>query len=254
MFGWAITMTNSIPGITERIAHRLHKWEDLATCSSTLTQTVHYWEELLGYNRHMASADQHAPARSDALRSRARLIDAVEQLLNSGRTDFSLPELASEAGVGVATAYRHYASPSDALQAYAARAVGELVDSFAGVDVDGDPLLRFRHYCARWVAQGQLWGSAVRHIRSPKGFIERLNQDDPSIVALHTILVGVLDDLMARGAMPTMDRTFAVLLWITIFDERVIYDLTEHHHWNSARITNHLTAAAAGALQIRIVE
>lgn len=188
--------------------------------------------------------------RSDAIRSRASLTDAVERLLEGGRVDFSIPELASEAGVGVATAYRHFPSPSDALHAYYSRAAGQLTSALEKIDVD-DPSARFDAFCEQWVAQAQVWGPAVRHIRSHQGFIERLVAGDPAIVALHTALADVVQALMARGAIATADVTATVLLWITIFDERVVYDLGRHHGWSTAQIVEHLTSAVRGALRFR---
>lgn len=198
----------------------------------------------------MDGASERTPTRSDAVRSRVALTDAVERLLRDGRVDFSIPELASEAGLGVATAYRHFPAPSDALHAYYQRAAGELVASFADIDDDVDPLERFQTHCDQWVVQAQNWGPAVRHIRSHQGFIERLNAGDPSIVGLYTALDAVLQALVEAGRMPASDRRVAVLLWITIFDERVVYDLEHHHGWSAQQIIDHLSQAARGALHI----
>lgn len=215
-----------------------------------LTQTVNKWEVVLRYTVAMTGADEGVRRRSDAVRSRTLLTDAVERLLRCGRVDFSLPELASEAGVGVATAYRHYATPAEALYAHSARAVGQLLDAFGEVDADLDPLTRFRRSCAMWVIQAQTWGEACRHIRSPEGMIERLHAGDPVITQLYEVLGRVLDDLFATGHMPKPDPEAAVLLWTTIFDERVIYDLGEHRGWSAETITDYLTHATEGALRI----
>lgn len=178
------------------------------------------------------------------------LVDAAGRLLRRGRVDFSVPELASEAGVGVATAYRHFGTPSEALRAYSERAVAQLVDALSGIDPDLAPVERFRWHCTQWVAQARQWGPAVRHIRSHEGYIERLAKDDPPIGKLHTILDTALRDLLRSGRMAAGDPVFAVLIWVTIFDERVIYDLAEHHHWSTDRIAEQLLRAVAGALSI----
>ncbi|WP_299569573.1 TetR/AcrR family transcriptional regulator [uncultured Williamsia sp.] len=196
----------------------------------------------------MVARNTSTRIRSDAVRSRSALTDAVERLLEEGRVDFSIPELASEAGVGVATAYRHFPSPSDALHAYYSRAAGQLTAALDEIDVD-DPPARFDAFCEQWVAQAEVWGPAVRHIRSHEGFIERLVAGDPAIVALHATLAGVVEALVAKGAIPTADVTATVLLWVTIFDERVVYDLGRHHGWSTQQIVEHLTRAARGALR-----
>jgi hypothetical protein len=125
-----------------------------------------------------------------------------------------------------------------------------LVDSFTDIDPTLDPMDRFELHCRRWVVQAQSWGPAVRHIRSHEGFIERLNGGEPSIVALYTALDAVLQALVDAGRMPPGDRRVAVLLWITIFDERVVYDLEHHHGWTAEQIIDHLSEATRGALRI----
>jgi AcrR family transcriptional regulator len=198
----------------------------------------------------MTDVDEGVRRRSDAVRSRTLITDAVERLLRGGRVDFSVPELANEAGVGVATAYRHFATPAEALDAFNARAAGQLADAFGEVEADLDPLARFRRSCAMWVTQAQTWGEACRRIRSPKGMIERLHADDPPITQLYGMLSRVLEDLVAGGYMPKSDPQAAALMWTTIFDERVIYDLGEHHGWSAGTITDYLTTATEGALRI----
>ncbi|MBF6331318.1 TetR/AcrR family transcriptional regulator [Nocardia transvalensis] len=190
--------------------------------------------------------------RSDAQRSRMLLVDAVGSLLHAGRVGFSVPELATEAGVGVATAYRHFPTPQDAMQAFHRRAVEQLLAAFAAVDPGLDPVERFHRCCRTWVEEAMQWGSAVRFIRSSKGFIERLSVGDPIITALHDTLGAVLTALTRVGRAPESDTTYAVLMWTTIFDERVVYDLTEHRHWSPAETTEHLTRAVAGALGISV--
>lgn len=192
--------------------------------------------------------------RSDAQRSRLLLVDAVRSLLRDGRVGFSVPELAAEAGVGVATAYRHFPTPQDAMRAFHRRAIEQLLEAFEALDEAGDPdpVERFHRVCATWVDQAMQWGSAVRYIRSSAGFIERLNDGDEAITAMHGMLAEVLDALVREGKTTEFDLTYAVLLWITIFDERVVYDLAEHRGWSTAEITAHLTRAVAGALGITV--
>ncbi|WP_225727587.1 MULTISPECIES: TetR/AcrR family transcriptional regulator [unclassified Nocardia] len=193
-----------------------------------------------------------AKTRSDAQRSIAMLIDAVGGLLESGRLGFSVPELAGAAGVGVATAYRHFPTPLDAMQAFHRRAIEQLVAALGAIDPAAEPTARFHDFCRVWVAEAMRWGPAVRHIRSNKGFIERLDAGDESITALHDILADVLGSLVAQDEAASFEATYAVLLWITVFDERVIYDLTVCRGWSPERVTDRLTAAVAGALGLPV--
>ncbi|WP_196814411.1 TetR/AcrR family transcriptional regulator [Nocardia sp. BMG111209] len=190
--------------------------------------------------------------RSDAQRSRVLLVGAVGSLLTAGRVGFSVPELAAEAGVGVATAYRHFPTPQDAMQAFHRRAIEQLLEAFGAIGDGLAPAERFRRVCRTWVEQATQWGAAIRYIRSSQGFVERLAAGDESIVALHDTLAGVLDALARDGRSAEPDIGYAVLLWITIFDERVVYDLTEHRHWSIDEATDRLTRAVAGALGLTV--
>ncbi len=190
--------------------------------------------------------------RSDAQRSRVLLVDAVRSLLQDGRVGFSIPELAAAAGVGVATAYRHFPTPQDAMQAFHRRALEQLITALTAVDAGPDPVSRFHRCCRTWVEQAMQWGPGVRYVRSSKGFVERLADGDESITALHDILTDVLNSLAREGKSAEDDLSYAVLLWITIFDERVVYDLTEHRRWTPGEVTDHLTRAVAGALGLAV--
>ncbi|MGF6886979.1 AcrR family transcriptional regulator [Nocardia sp. GAS34] len=114
-----------------------------------------------------------------------------------------MPELAAEAGVGVATAYRHFPTPQDAMRAFHRRAIEQLLQAFTAAvaahwDREPDPVERFHRFCATWVEQSMQWGPAVRYIRSSAGFIERLNDGDEAITDMHAMLADVLVPSRAR--------------------------------------------------------
>jgi AcrR family transcriptional regulator len=63
--------------------------------------------------------------RSDAVRNRARVLDAARELFGRDGLDAQMDEIAASAGVGVGTVYRHFATKEALLDALAA-------DYFAG--------------------------------------------------------------------------------------------------------------------------
>ncbi|MBW4331805.1 TetR/AcrR family transcriptional regulator [Stakelama sp. CBK3Z-3] len=74
--------------------------------------------------------------RADALRNRERLLDAAKRVFAGGASDASLDAVAREAGVGIATLYRHFPTREALYEAVYRREVDELValaDGLAGV-------------------------------------------------------------------------------------------------------------------------
>ncbi len=64
--------------------------------------------------------------RSDAVRNRARVLDAARELLGRDGLDAQMDEIAASAGVGVGTVYRHFETKDALLQAMAADHFAEL--------------------------------------------------------------------------------------------------------------------------------
>jgi AcrR family transcriptional regulator len=65
--------------------------------------------------------------RVDAQRNRARLVAVARELLALGGVDISVREIAREAGVGVATLYRHFPTREDLVDAVLEDAFEEVV-------------------------------------------------------------------------------------------------------------------------------
>ncbi len=180
--------------------------------------------------------------RSDTQRTRDRLLDAMASLLRERGLDFSLPDLAREAGVAVATVYRHFGDLGDLRQEFYSRFVDSLLGDLAALlgQFRGHEL--FRAACETWVRTSLPVARACTFIRSAEGYLERVRSRDPFVAALHEeVLVPILDQLIEDGVVPDQDRAYAALSWITLFDERVIIDLTIAFGWDEARV-----AAALG--------
>ncbi len=99
-----------------------------------------------------------------------------------------------------------------------------------------------------WVAQAAGWGPAAVYLRSPRGFLARLDDGDPFITALNERLTSALRQAIAAGVLSGQDLRYATLLWVTLFDERVILDLTHSHRLSPAEVASRLTATLLTAL------
>ncbi|MFC7310746.1 TetR/AcrR family transcriptional regulator [Streptomyces monticola] len=187
--------------------------------------------------------------RSDYLLSRDVMLKAIERLLVDRKdARFSLAQLAKEAGVSTATAYRHFSDVRQAIEAYYENLVDELMVEIVAIPRDVSPIERFEKACRIWVRHASRWSRAAVYIRSPDGFLARLKGGDPMVTRIYDVLAPLTLALMDTGDIATQRPEFAVLVWETLFDERVILDLMDGMHWSTERIAAELTQSALCAL------
>jgi len=188
-----------------------------------------------------------AGLRRDTARTRDRLLDAAGGLLADRGLGFSLPDLARASGVATATVYRHFDDVHQVHREFHCRMIDELVARFAASD-RARGRARLEQINDRWADLALRWGRASVHIRSSEGFLERMRASDQPISELYAALSPVVDDLVVDEVIPKQDLNYALLLWITIFDERVIVDLAGLG-WTARRISRTLTASLLAAWQ-----
>lgn len=184
--------------------------------------------------------------RRDTARTRDRLLDAAGELLATRGAGFSLPDLARASGVATATVYRHFDDVRDVHREFYYRLIDELVAEL--VALPSRSTSRFEQIGERWVGLAIHWGRAATHIRSTDGFLARVAAGDPPTSALYTALAPVVGELVEDGVIPKQDLDYALLLWITVFDERVIVDLAGLG-WSPHRIARTLSASLLAAWQ-----
>lgn len=186
--------------------------------------------------------------RSDSQRTRDKLLDSMGTMLRSHGLAFTLPDLAREAGVATATVYRHFDDVHEVRSVFYERILDSLRTAFHGLSDQYTGLDLFRRICAAWVGTAEPWARAATFIRSAEGYLERVQAGDPMTGGLHTALRPVIDQLVEAGDLPDQDRDFAVLTWITLFDERVIVDLRSAFGWSADEIAEQLAATTLRAL------
>jgi hypothetical protein len=103
--------------------------------------------------------------------------------------------------------------------------------------------------CRAWVDATVPRARAATLIRSPEGYLERFARNDTAIVELHqSLLLPVIDELVADGTIPDQNRAYAALIWITLFDERVFIDLLTAFGWTPEIVAAELEATLVQAL------
>ncbi len=175
-----------------------------------------------------ALAGRSRGERSDSRDTHARLIQAVSDWVAvRGTAPERLADLAEAAGVATATAYRHFASADDAIQAFVLQLPVRAVELFEASDRPGSsPVERLRHWNQSWVTSCREHGPLAVNLRSPRGFLERRANNDPVIRYACSRIEPLLEDLDG-------DTTLQLFTWNLTSDPREVLDLlglgwTEH--------------------------
>jgi AcrR family transcriptional regulator len=116
------------------------------------------------------------PLRSDAQRNRQRLIQAAREVFATRGLGAGLNEIARHAGVGVGTAYRHFADKDALIEAAMRDRLDDLVriaeEGLANPDAWGGLAHVLREMAAVMVADAGLRDAALNAGRSPEFFEE----------------------------------------------------------------------------------
>nr|BFE57569.1 TetR/AcrR family transcriptional regulator [Dactylosporangium thailandense] len=81
--------------------------------------------------------------RADSARVRAQMLAAARERVRAGDLDLPMNAIAKDAGVGVGTAYRHFANRQALLEALAAESLGALVADAEAAAADPEPAAGF---------------------------------------------------------------------------------------------------------------
>ncbi|MER7279135.1 helix-turn-helix domain-containing protein [Dactylosporangium sp. NPDC000244] len=81
--------------------------------------------------------------RADSARVRAQMLAAARERVRAGDLDLPMNAIAKDAGVGVGTAYRHFANRQALLEALAAESLGALVTDAEAAAADPEPAAGF---------------------------------------------------------------------------------------------------------------
>lgn len=184
-----------------------------------------------------ALAGRPSSERADTRRTRERLVDAVQACVESlGMPPSRLADVAAEAGVSTATAYRHFASVDDAIQAFVlrlpVRAV-ELFEASGDADVSGDAVDALGRWNEAWVKACLEQGELALSLRSPVGFLQRREEGDPVIGFACAQIEPLLERLDG-------DVTMMLFTWNVVSDPREVLDLARLG-WSAARIAGFVT-------------
>lgn len=115
------------------------------------------------------------PLRADARRNRERILDVAEAVFDAKGTRASTEDVASGAGVGIGTVFRHFPTKTDLLKAIIGRGVERMAAQIQVLVDEGDPATAFFEFFTGMVAEASskktvvdLLGEAAEDLRADK--------------------------------------------------------------------------------------
>ncbi len=186
--------------------------------------------------------------RVDSRATRSRLLAAVGRLLDHGHEDLTLQDVAEEAGVSTATAYRYFGSAEDAIFTYTVGFPDAVGIAFAARDAGERGVARLALYCSTWVELVDAWGTPLVQLRSTEGFLARRAAGERVIEAVCTHLEEPMRQALEELELDPGTLAFALLSWNALYDPREILDLRRSERWTRTRIERTLLDALLGAL------
>jgi AcrR family transcriptional regulator len=184
----------------------------------------------------VAPAARNEPRRTDSRLTKERLIESVGLWVAQHATaPLRLADLAAVSGVSVATAYRHFASIDDVVRAYVLLLPEQAAQRFAKSDrLQLSARERFHQWNRAWVRASLDQGSVAVHLRSPRGFLERRAEREPTVTFVcdwvEPLLQPLVDDLIP-----------ALVVWNAVSDPREVLDLHNAQRWSQERVARFIT-------------
>ncbi|OZC87856.1 TetR/AcrR family transcriptional regulator [Rhodococcus sp. 05-340-1] len=183
--------------------------------------------------------------RSDTERNRRNLIAAAVRLAELPNSSVNMTDVAKEAEVSPATAYRQFGSVEEILAEYRFEVGCRMRDYGRTLDETG--LERVELLCRCWVDLVVEHGEAMVSSRSRRGYLDRLRQETYYLTVQAEALEAGLAEAAAELGVPDVGDE-ALFLWNLLFDPREIFDLIETVGLGAEQGSRQLFAALRGAL------
>ena len=158
------------------------------------------------------------PLRKDAARNRALLVQAAREVFAERGLEASLDDVAHHAGLGVGTAYRHFANKFELARAIFTEAVDEIVDIARAAAAMDDP----------WAGIVTFLEAAAEAQTKDRGLREVVMgvHDSAEMERINDLISPLLNDLVDRAkaaglVRPELDPTdvgVAVMMLCTVAD------------------------------------
>jgi AcrR family transcriptional regulator len=186
--------------------------------------------------------------RSDGVRNVEKLLQAAEAIAISGK-DLSMQAIAKVAGVGLATAYRHFTGVEDLLEEYSVQLTNQLLEVSLKANGGGREMLyQISH---RWVELAAVHGVALVAMAPKTGTLLRMRAGTRYAEGMRNALLPALREILRELGQPVTRRLEeeSLMLWGALFAAREVADLIMLAGFDQERATRHLVGAYCGAIQ-----
>ncbi|MEJ5177051.1 TetR/AcrR family transcriptional regulator [Erwinia sp. MYb416] len=173
-------------------------------------------------------------------------MQAAARLFERSETPISMTEIATEAGVSVATAYRQFTSVEEVLNTYRQEVGQLLLDYSQNQQCAG--LLKLEKVSRYWIKLVRERGAAMVPMRNRRGYLERLWEGAEYLLVQADALRPPLREAMAEMELPDIGDK-AVFLWNILFDPREIFDLLNTVGLTEKQVGTQLMSVLVGGLR-----
>lgn len=193
----------------------------------------------------MITSERPTPQRADSKRTQTRLIDGIRTYVSQhGGPPTRLADIADHTGISLATVYRHFTSIDEVVRAHVMQLPLRAAELNRTKEIDS-PEDALHRWNVAWVRACLEFGPTAVSLRSPRGFLERRETQDPSVALVCQKVEPLLAPL-------TKDRLSLLLVWNAISDPREVLDMKATRGWDASRIARFITdttVAVADATQ-----
>jgi AcrR family transcriptional regulator len=137
------------------------------------------------------------PLRADARRNRARVLEVAREVFAAEGLAVPIDEIASRAGVGIGTVYRHFPTKEALFEAIVLQRIEVLTEEARAAAGAGDPTEEFFAFFTRMIEMGTV----------NKALIAGLVADRGAVIAASRELHDVLGNLLVRAQQAGGVRT-----------------------------------------------
>lgn len=185
--------------------------------------------------------------RKDALRNIGQLLQATGALLRSDPAEATMQAIAERANVSPATAYRYFPTLQHLHAEFLYSVLVNVRAYSLASQLSGKEL--FEDVCRNWVQMLEIYGKALTQIRSPRGFLERLDSGETITNVMNEAWDRPVREVLRELGVSENHFRHALLLRNTLFDSREIDDLRQVEGFDTAQIVRHLSETFYGAVR-----
>ncbi|MFJ6538428.1 TetR/AcrR family transcriptional regulator [Paenarthrobacter sp. NPDC091711] len=185
--------------------------------------------------------------RKDALRSVGQLLNATGALLRSDPAGATMQAIADRAQVSVATAYRYFPTLQNLHTEFLYSVLVNARDYSLASHLGGKRL--FEDVCVKWVEILEIYGKALTQIRSPRGFLERLDKGESTAVVMSETWERPIREAMREIGVSERYYRNGLQLFNTLFHSREVGDLRDTEGLSSTEISALLVESFYAAVQ-----